>query len=123
MQIFDSSSVFPFDTERVVAGALATGTQGNVRIIRLSPGQALPPHTHGASDLFLLVFEGTGAITVDAADGAEQPFTAGMVAHLVGTEELRVRNTGDTGMTLFAFLAPVFPPATTSGLSISKPTD
>lgn len=118
MQIVNSSSVFPFNPERVVAGALITGEQGNVRIIRLSPGQALTPHTHGASDLFLLVHEGSAQLMVD---GAEQPFEAGMIAHLHGSEELRVRNSGDTGLTLFAFLAPVFPPAVTQGLGLSNP--
>lgn len=108
MEIIDSSSAFPLGEKPFTAGALIGGEHGNVRVIRLAPGQALPPHTHGASDLFLQAFEGDGMLLVD---GEEQRFAAGMVAHLLGTDELRVRNTGESTMTLFAFLAPVFPPA------------
>ena len=108
MEIFDVTTAAPYDSTRVVAQPLATGEQGNVRIIRLSPGQVLPPHTHGASDLFLAVVEGAGVI--ETPDGP-RPFEEGMLAQLAGTEELRVSNPGTTGLTLLAFLAPPFPPA------------
>ncbi len=42
-----------YDSERFVAGPLLDGTQSNMRVIRLSPGQTLPPHTHSASDLMI----------------------------------------------------------------------
>lgn len=42
-----------YDEERFVAAALLDGTQSNVRLIRLSPGQTLPPHPRsvGSDDL------------------------------------------------------------------------
>jgi quercetin dioxygenase-like cupin family protein len=98
----------PYDADGFVAQGLLDTAQCNVRLIRLSPGQALPAHTHGASDLMLYAVEGGG--TIDTAEGAV-PFTAGTVASLRGDEELRVANTGDDGMTLLAFLSPPFPPA------------
>ena len=89
----------------VFARALLDGDQSNVRIIRLSPGHALPPHRHAASDLMLYVVAGTGEL--DVADGV-RPFSSGALAFYRGDEELKVRNTGTTELTLLAFLAPKF---------------
>ena len=55
-----------YDSEQFVAGPLLDGSQSNVRIIRLSPGQTLPPHTHSTSDLMIYIVEGTGTLTVNA---------------------------------------------------------
>ena len=74
----------------------------------LSPGQALPPHTHGASDLMLFAAEGDGTLHVDDDSVA---FPRGSLAYYRGSEELRVVNEGTEGLTLLAFLAPPFPPA------------
>lgn len=108
MQLARLSDASGYDSDRFVAGPLLDATQCNVRLIRLSAGQALPAHTHGASDLMLYVVEGSGLI---ATDDGEVAFEEGTIAHLRGDEELRVRNAGETGMTLLAFLAPPFPPA------------
>lgn len=108
MQIIQATDAVPYDETSFVAQPLATGTQGNVRIIRLLPGQALPPHRHGASDLFLLAASGTGTMTTAEGDEVELP--EGSLAQLTGDEELRIENRGTEGLTLLAFLAPVFPP-------------
>lgn len=100
-----------YDPESFVAVGVATGEHSNVRMIRLGPGTALPPHTHGASDLFLYVVEGTGEL--DTPDGPV-PLSAGDLAQYRGDEELRVANNSTGGLTLLAFLAPVFPPVTTT---------
>jgi quercetin dioxygenase-like cupin family protein len=96
-----------YDSGRVVAEPFLEGSQSNVRLIRLSPGQALPPHTHGSSDLMLFAVEGEGVLDTDAGRVA---FAAGSLAFYRGDEELRVSNEGLTGLTLLAFLAPPFPP-------------
>jgi len=96
-----------FDPDRVVARPFLDGRHSNVRIIRLSPGRALPPHRHGVSDLMLYVVDGNGEL--DTADGTVS-FSTGALAFYPGDEELRVRNVGATGLTLLAFLAPKFPP-------------
>ena len=101
------ASAPPYDTERLVAAPFLDGTRSNVRLIRLSPGHSLPPHTHGASDLMLFVFEGSGVL--GTADGTEA-IAAGTLAYYRGDEELRVTNDGGAGLTLLAFLAPPFPP-------------
>ncbi|MGI8756676.1 MAG: cupin domain-containing protein [Acidimicrobiales bacterium] len=107
MRTVKLSDATPYDPDHIVAEGLLAASQSNVRMIRLSPGQALPPHTHGASDLFLYAVEGSGSL--DTADGTIA-FEAGTLAHYSGDEELRVTNDGADGLTLLAFLAPVFPP-------------
>lgn len=107
MDILTLADAPDYDRERVVAEPFLEGSQSNVRVIRLSPGQALPPHTHGVSDLMLYAVEGEGVLTTP--DGPVG-FVAGSLAFYRGDEELRVANEGTTGLTLFAFLAPPFPP-------------
>lgn len=96
-----------YDGHRFVAEPIIEGSQSNVRIIRLSPGQALPPHRHGSSDLMLFAVEGDGVLETDDRTVA---FTAGSLAYFRGEEELRVSNKGLVGLTMLAFLAPPFPP-------------
>lgn len=99
-----------YDSDRVVAEPFLEGAQCNVRLIRLSPGQELPPHTHGLSDLMLFAVEGEGVLDTDAG---RVGFGAGSLAFYRGDEELRVANEGQSGLTLLAFLAPPFPPRPT----------
>jgi quercetin dioxygenase-like cupin family protein len=87
----------------IFARPLLEDDQSNVRIIRLAPGQALPAHRHGVSDLMLYAASGQGHLDLDAGSVA---FVAGALAFLRGDEELRVRNTGADELTLLAFLAP-----------------
>ena len=87
--------------------AILEGQQLNARVIRLSPGQALPTHTHEPSELMLFVVEGDATLETDAGP---VPFAAGALARLDGVEELRVSNEGARPVTLLAFLAPPFPP-------------
>ena len=101
-----------YDPDRAVAVGVLTGEHSNSRMIRLAPGLSLPPHTHGESDLLLYVIEGTGEL--DTADGVVS-FEAGDLAKYRGDEELRVSNNATVGLTLLAFLAPVFPPASPEG--------
>lgn len=111
MEIVSLEDAPGFDVNAVIARPLLEGSRCNVRIIRLSPGQALPPHTHGASDLMLYAVEGEGTL---ASDAGTAPFVAGSLAYFRGDEELRVANAGETGLTLLAFLAPPFPPRSPS---------
>lgn len=88
-----------------LAQPLIEGDQSNVRIIRLAGGQALPPHRHASSDLMLYVVDGQGELETPTS---VMPFAAGQIAFYQGAEELKVRNTGTTEMTLLAFLSPKF---------------
>jgi len=107
MKIAHLSDATGYDPSTFVAEPLLDGSVSNVRVIRLSPGQTLPPHTHGVSDLMLHVVEGTSTLVTDQGP---QQFTPGSIVFLRGDEELRVSNEDDVGLTLLAFLAPPFPP-------------
>lgn len=107
MDLTSISAVPSHDPDRFVAVPLLEGQQCNVRVIRLAPGQALPPHTHEPSELMLFVVEG-GAV-LDTDEGTK-PFPAGSLARYTGAEELRVSNAGEAPVTLLAFLTPPFPP-------------
>jgi quercetin dioxygenase-like cupin family protein len=107
MRTITLSDATPYNPDHIVAEGLLTATHSNVRIIRLAPGQTLPPHTHSTSDLFLYAVEGSGVL--DTTDGPVA-FGAGTLAQYRGDEELRVTNDGTVGLTLLAFLAPVVPP-------------
>jgi len=89
--------------QSVSAKLLLDGHASSVRVIRLAPGRALPPHRHGIADLMLFAVAGAGEL--DTPSGT-QPFAAGALAFYAGDEELRVRNVGADELTLLAFLAP-----------------
>lgn len=93
--------------EGVVAQPFLEGSQSNVRVIRISPGQTLVPHRHGTSDLMLFAVEGVG--TLDTDDG-KVALPAGSLVYVGSEEELRIANDGSAGLTLLGFLAPPFPP-------------
>lgn len=107
MHVVTLTDAPPHDPERFVAVPFLDGDTCNVRVIRLAPGQVLPPHRHEPSELMLFVVEGDAVL--DTESGAVS-FTAGSLAHYRGPEELRVANRGDTPVTLLAFLTPPFPP-------------
>lgn len=107
MELVKLADAPPHDPDRVVAAPFADGRLCNVRVIRLMPGQVLPPHKHEPSELMLFVVEGDAIL--DADDGPVS-FVAGSLAHYRGDEELRVANEGKAPVTLLAFLAPPFPP-------------
>lgn len=107
MEIKKLSEASGFDPQKYVAEELIEGAHSNVRIIRLAPGIALPPHKHGTSDLMLYAVE--GAATLDL-DSGQREFVAGEIAYISPDEELRVSNQGTDGVTLLAFLTPKFPP-------------
>lgn len=107
MEIVSLADAPSFDPKKVVASVFLEGSECNIRVIRLSAGQALPPHTHGASDLMIYAVEGQGSLV---NDGGTVALPAGSLAYLHGDEELRMSNDGNEGLTLLAFFAPAFPP-------------
>ena len=89
--------------DRFVVMPLVVGDRSSMRLIRLAPGQALPLHRHGQSDLMLYVADGVGEL---GPPGESIGFERGALAYLRSDEELHVRNSGSGEMTLLAFLAP-----------------
>ena len=107
MRLVHLADASAHDPDRFVAEEFLEGAQCNVRVIKLSSGQDLPPHKHEPSDLMLFVAEGDAEL--DTKDGIVA-FPAGSLAYLEGTETLRVGNRSDAPVTLLAFLTPAFPP-------------
>jgi quercetin dioxygenase-like cupin family protein len=106
MKIVSVHDVERPEGQGVFATPLLEGEQSNVRLIRLAPGQALPPHKHGTSDLMLYAADGDGRLDLPEGPVA---FNAGSLAFYRGDEELRVHNAGTADLTLLAFLSPKFP--------------
>ena len=109
MKLITLDNAPDYDPEHLVAQPFLDGKQLNARVIRLSPGQVLPPHTHGVSELMRYAAEAEGLVE---SDHGPVRFRTGCLVLLSGDEELRIANPGDTGLTLLAFLAPPFPPPT-----------
>lgn len=107
MRITHLRAAEPYSGDSIVAEELAATPQSNVRMIRLMPGQTLPPHRHAPSDLLLFVVEGEA--TIAGPDG-DVLLPAGALVSMAGDEELRLSNRGYSGTTVLAFLAPAFPP-------------
>lgn len=106
MEIKNISDFKNDDPEKYFAQELIEGNLTNVRIIRLAPGIALPPHKHGSSDLMLYVVEGSSKLEIE---NGQRDFVAGDIAFISPEEELRVSNQGSSELTLLAFLSPKFP--------------
>jgi quercetin dioxygenase-like cupin family protein len=96
---------------------LLDGGSSKVRIIRLAPGEALPPHRHGEFELMLYVESGEAELETSTGT---MPFSAGGLAFCPGQEELRVRNVGSGEATLLAFLAPGSPTAADPGEQVPE---
>jgi len=62
MRLTSLAKASGYNSDSFVAEPLLDGSQSNVRVIRLSPGQTLPTHTHATSDLMLYAVEGSGTL-------------------------------------------------------------
>ena len=82
--------------------------QNPVPKMHTPPGQSLPPHTHGDSDVTLFAIEGSAVIETESGP---RRFPAGSLAILGVGEELQVSNPDAAGFTMLAVFAPAFPAA------------
>lgn len=98
------------DPDQPVVALLLARTQANVRVIRLASGQHLPEHAHGASELTLLVVEGTATLRTESGEqGDPAELSPGTLVSFDVGEVPLVANHGTDGLTLVAFFAPPFP--------------
>src|ERR1039458_2586454 len=102
------SDIPAYDKEKLIAQPLIDGSQSNVRVIKLSPGQALPPHRHGSSDLMLFVVEGEGVLQ---SENGTVAFAAGSSPFLEGGGEPGRPNQGQVGSPRAGFPPPAIPAA------------
>lgn len=71
-------------------------------VVNLMPGQELPPHRHPGNNVYVFNFEGEGEYFLDGIRGS---FLSQDVLHCDEKEELSLKNTGETPMSVYVVLA------------------
>ncbi len=61
-------------------------------VLNLLPGQMMPEHLHPGSQLYFLVIQGSGTFIISRK---EVKVTTGDTIHILGSERVGFRNTGD----------------------------
>jgi len=72
--------------------------------LNFMPGQELPKHQHPNTDVYILVLEGNGTMTVDEQSTA---VSTGDVIHCEGSEQFSYKNSGDEPSSLYVVLSKV----------------
>jgi quercetin dioxygenase-like cupin family protein len=72
--------------------------------LNFMPGQELPPHKHPNTDVYILVLEGNGTITVD---GQQAEVKKDDVIHCDGNEQFSYKNSGEVQSSLYVVLSKV----------------
>lgn len=72
--------------------------------LNFMPGQELPKHQHPNTDVYILVLEGNGTMTVD---GEQTAVAKGDVVHCDGSEQFSYKNSGDVPSSLYVVLSKV----------------
>ncbi len=72
--------------------------------LNFMPGQELPKHQHPNTDVYILMLEGNGTMTVD---GENSEVTKGDVVHCDGSEQFSYKNSGDVPCSLYVVLSKV----------------
>lgn len=103
MQLFRLSDYHTTSPEGFTKRVFQQSPRGLAFTLNFEPGQTLPAHTHGESELLLTVLEGTGEATVDAK---KVPLAAGTVLHCDGPETLSMENTGAAILSVLVLLYP-----------------
>lgn len=104
MEIKNISSSQVFTEERFTKKVIFQKAESVVFVLNFMPGQALPKHKHPNTDVYILVLQGNGTVTVDELD---TPLSALDVLHCDGNEEFSFINTGDAPVSLFVQLTKI----------------
>ncbi len=97
-------SVREFSPERFTKRMLFQKGESAAFVLNFVEGQALPPHKHPGTDLFLIVLEGFGTITVD---GVDTEVSAQDTVWCGGDELFSFSNTGKAPARLYVVLSKV----------------
>nr|WP_251025875.1 cupin domain-containing protein [Bacillus sp. ISL-47] len=75
--------------------------ESTVFVLNFMPGQELPVHKHPGTEVYLMVLQGEGTLTIDGnpTEVAERD-----VIHASGEEEFSFKNTGDEPVSLYVML-------------------
>jgi len=80
-------------------------TNLDVALVRVKPGQTIPPHTHENEDQAYIVLEGKGILRLG---GEEQELSEQMIVHIPPHTEHSVRNPDDTREFRYIYVASWF---------------
>jgi quercetin dioxygenase-like cupin family protein len=75
-----------------------------VFVLNFMPGQELPKHQHPNTDVYILVLDGNGTMTVDEKD---TDVIKGDVVHCDGNEQFSYKNSGNVPSSLYVVLSKV----------------
>lgn len=75
--------------------------ESTVFVLNFEPGQTLPPHKHPGTNVYLLVLQGEGTLTID---GKEHPVIKDDVILCDGEEEFAFANTSTSNVSLYVML-------------------
>ncbi|MFF2912577.1 cupin domain-containing protein [Paenibacillus sp. NPDC057934] len=79
-----------------------------VFVLNFLPGQQLPTHTHPETDVYILMLDGSGTVTVD---GDDKEIIKGEVIHIGGKEAFSFHNSGEIPASLHVVLCKVPDPS------------
>lgn len=104
MNILSLTSAKQFSDERFTKRMLHKSEDSAVFVLNFKPGQELPPHKHPGSNVYLLVLDGEGELTVD--DANTQVVKDDCIS-VKGTEQMGFRNTGQANTSLYVMLSKI----------------
>lgn len=103
MQLFTLDDYALTASEGFTKRVVLQSAGGLVFRLNFEPGQSLPAHQHGESEIAVQVLEGEGEMH---ADEQVERVRAGQIVHCAGSETFSVRNTGASRLSLLVFLYP-----------------
>lgn len=93
-----------FNEERFTKRVIYNHGEGTAFVLNFMPGQALPPHKHPGTELYLEVLQGEGTLIMD---GISNQVVQSDIVYCVGEEELAFENTGSESTSLYVVLGKI----------------
>lgn len=90
-----------FMEERFTKRVLFKEGESTVFVLNFLEGQKLPEHTHPGTELYLLVLNGNGTLTIN---GEDTHVSTNDVIHCHGDEKFSFKNTGKDPVSLYVML-------------------
>lgn len=103
MQLYPLEDFQPTSAEGFTKRVFQQSSRGLVFTLTFQPGQTLPAHSHGTSELVMTVLKGAGEATVD---GRKVPLSPGALLHCDGPETLSLENSGGQTLSVLVVLYP-----------------
>jgi quercetin dioxygenase-like cupin family protein len=104
MEIKQLSSAQEYNETQFTKRIIHKKGESVVFALNFMPGQELPKHQHPNTDVYILVLEGNGIMTVDCQ---HTKVVKGDVVHCDGNEQFSYKNSGDVPSSLYVVLSKV----------------